>query len=300
MVATYNRPVQLAALLRALARMDYASDRFEVVIVDDGGQSSLEPVIGLFRDRLSILLAKQVNAGVGGARQLGLKVARGEYVAFTDDDCEPASDWLRMLERALTATPGCGVGGRTVNALPHNLCLTATQVLENYLRASWSSKPGGEQFFGTANLALPADRCRAIGGFESNWAHGGEDRDLCARWTELGHPLVYAPEAVVSHAHSLSFFAFVRQHFRYGQGAFLFRRALAARRRRRIELDSLWFYLRLPFSSFSEVGGVRAVWVAALLAISQLANAVGFFLEWMRQGRTQRKQRESARREVPG
>jgi len=53
-VPTYNRPRQLADCLAALARLDYARDRFEVVVVDDGSSTPLEGVTAGFRPALLV------------------------------------------------------------------------------------------------------------------------------------------------------------------------------------------------------------------------------------------------------
>jgi GT2 family glycosyltransferase len=283
-VPTYNRPHQLAGLLRALASIDYPLEQFDVIVVDDGGRISLEPVVAPFESQINLSLLKQPNGGAASARQTGVERAQGFYVAFTDDDCQPAPNWLRSLESSLTATPGCAVGGRTINGLTDNVYSSATQTLENYLRAQWNTESAGTGFFGTANLAMPLDLFRSIGGFDvQHWPHGGEDRDLCARWIEHGYSLVYAPDAVVHHLHNLNFFSFPRQHFGYGRGAYRVRLASAQRRQRGIKVEPLAFYSRLLVFGLTETRGMRALSTPILLACAQVFNAAGFVWEWSRQ-----------------
>jgi GT2 family glycosyltransferase len=292
LVATYNRPLHLSGLLGSIASLNFPRERFEVIVVDDGSRMPLEPVIAPFRDQISIRYFRQTHGGVASARQKGVEVAEGLYLAFTDDDCRPATDWLQALEKALAATKGGAVGGRTINSLTGNPYASATGSLETYLRDHWNRGPDAIGFFPTSNLAVPADRCRSIGGFDGDrWPHGGEDRDLCARWTEQGYTLFYAPEAVVHHLHDLHLFTFLRQHFRYGRGAFRFRKACSQRRRRRIEVESLSFYLRLPLFGLRQERGFHGLWIAILLASAQMSNALGFIWEWTIQRSSKKRPR---------
>jgi glycosyltransferase involved in cell wall biosynthesis len=293
-VATYNRPHQLRTLLRSLTSIDYPRERFEVIVVDDGSRMPLESAIAGFQTQLNLCLLRQSHSGVASARQAGVERAQGVYLAFTDDDCQPASRWLRVLEDALTHTSGRAAGGRILNGLPRNPYSTATQTLEDYLRSHWNRDPAGITFFGTANLAMPADLCRSIGGFDvREWPNAGEDRDLCARWTEGGYSFVYAADAVVHHHHELNLFTFLRQHFGYGRGAFRVRQASAQRGRRKIKVEPLSFYFRLPLFGLKEAPGWEALLIATLLVVAQVSNAAGFIWDWARQ-RTPRVSTEHA------
>ena len=134
-IPTYNRPEQLAVCLRACSRLEYPHDRFEVIVVDDGGVMPLDEVINEFRGLLTLKLLQQQNAGPAAARNKGAAEARGEFLAFTDQDCAPASNWLEALAAQFVASPDCAVGGQTRNALMHNLYSTASQLLVSYLVA---------------------------------------------------------------------------------------------------------------------------------------------------------------------
>src|SRR5437867_3420967 len=80
-VPTYRRPKQLAACLQALAKLDYARERFEVIVVDDGSTTPPEAVVTSFQDRLQVTLVLQPHAGSAAARNTGAERARGEYLA---------------------------------------------------------------------------------------------------------------------------------------------------------------------------------------------------------------------------
>jgi GT2 family glycosyltransferase len=280
-VPTYERPRQLACCLAALAGQDYPRDRFEVIVVDDQSRRAPEAVVGGFRDRLDVALVVQRQAGPATARNTGAGLARGDYLAFTDDDCAPEGDWLRRLGERFAAVPHQAVGGRTINRLPHNPYSAASQVLVDYLYGYFQSRRG--RFFTSNNLAVPRSAFRSIGGFDAgNPLAAGEDREFCVRWTNHGFPLLYAPEAIVHHAHALDFRRFCRQHFTYGRGAYYFRETISRGGHGQVELEPLAFYSALLRYPLARGHDVRAVSLSLLLFVSQLANALGFLYEGSR------------------
>jgi len=278
-VPTYNRPGQLDACLQSLACLDYPRDRFEAIVVDDGSETPLEGVVSLFRDRLSLTLVRQTHAGPATARNTGAARARGEFLAFTDDDCAPARDWLQALAARFATAPDHAVGGRLLNALGDNPYSATSQVIMDVVYAYYNDKAAPGRFFCTANLALPAGRFHAVGGFDPSFTTS-EDRDLCDRWLRHGYRMTYAPEALVYHAHPLTLRTFWRLHFNYGCGTFRFHRARAGRGSRWIRPDPK-FYLTFLRGRMLRPRGPHATILAMLLILWQVAYAAGFFWEGM-------------------
>lgn len=58
-IPTYNRPEQLVVCLQACARLDYHRDRFEVIVVDDGGATPLDEIVARFHGVLTLKLLRQ-------------------------------------------------------------------------------------------------------------------------------------------------------------------------------------------------------------------------------------------------
>ncbi|HEX7765946.1 MAG TPA: glycosyltransferase family 2 protein, partial [Nitrospira sp.] len=229
---------------------------------------------------LPVTLLRQPHVGPSGARNAGAMKAKGEYLAFTADDCMPAVNWLSTLAMRVAAEPDSAVGGTIINALPDNHYSTATHLLIEYLYSYYNTLPGAAKFFTPNNLAVPTDRYRAIGGFNESFVRAtGEDREFCNRWTRHGYRMLYAPEVTVTHAHPLTFRAFVRQHFNYGRGTFRYRTMQASTRGGRMLLEPLSFYLNLIRASRSVAQTKRKVQLTLLLGVSQMANAAGFLWE---------------------
>ncbi|MFQ5938328.1 MAG: glycosyltransferase family 2 protein, partial [Acidiferrobacterales bacterium] len=230
-----------------------------------------------FRKELDLKLVMQANAGPAAARNTGAVHAKGEFLAFTDDDCTPAPGWLQALARFATSHD-CAIGGRTVNALPNNPYATTSHLLIDFIYAYFNVDGKQGRFFASNNFALPADSFRANGGFNTTF-RTSEDRELCERWLEQGYRMIYAPEALVYHAHPLTFRTFWLRHFSYGRGAFRFHQARKVTVKDLLTPDPLRFYLGLHRYSFSLVRGWRILLIAPLLLVSHAAYVAGFFSE---------------------
>ncbi len=279
-VATYLRPDRLKGCVEALAALDYPSDRLEAIIVDDGGGIPLRPVLAPFQDRLELTLVESEHRGQSHARNLGVERARGDLVAFTDDDCRPDPSWLRLLAQRHQAAPADGFGGHTVNSLHNAYSATSQLVLDVGYRKLNTSGPSA-RFFTTNNLVVPREGFLAVGGLNPMFTTS-EDREFCERWVASGRRLTYVPEAVVHHYHELTFASFVRQHFAYGRGAFRYHRTRSRRTGRRSRIEPSFHVGLVLLEPWRAASGLDAVRLAALLQVWNVANTAGFVWEWLR------------------
>ncbi len=284
-IPTYNRQDQLFVSLEALAGLNYPRDRFEVIVVDDGSHTSLEGIVDSVRDRLDARLLRQPNSGPAAARNKGAAQARGEYLAFIDDDCYPAPDWLNELADGFARRPDHAIGGRTLNGLDRNPFSAFSQMIIDETYRYYNDNPELASFFASNNLAVPAEAFRAVGCFDSNFLVS-EDREFCDRWLHLARRMIYAPRAIVYHANNLSFFSFCRQHFNYGRGAFRFYRARALRGSGGYSPDA-GFYGRVLTLSYHQSRGERGIngplRKLFLLLLWLLVNTLGFAIEALAQ-----------------
>jgi glycosyltransferase involved in cell wall biosynthesis len=99
-VCTYNRPEMLRRALRSV--FDQQFENYEVIVVDDGSD---EPASADIRPSDGIRIIRIEHQGVGAARATGLKAARGEFVAYCDDDDEWKPEHLSVLYRYLCENP---------------------------------------------------------------------------------------------------------------------------------------------------------------------------------------------------
>lgn len=278
-VPTYDRPEALVRCVGALREQDYAPDRFEIVVVDDGSPTPVVVERGDEPPRVTVV--RQANAGPATARNEGVRRARGDILAFTDDDCLPRPAWLRHLVEALEREPDALVGGTTVNGLASNRWSQASQDLVSFLYTSFASSRRLRRFFTSNNLAATRACFEAIGGFDETFASSAaEDRDLSERWVGRG-PLRTVEEAVVDHHHRLRASSFARQHFNYGRGA------VHLNRRRRLRgapptiPEPLSFYARMLAYPIQSHGALRGAAISLLVGTSQVITVAGMVAEWL-------------------
>lgn len=273
-VPTFDRQEPLAACVQAMRRLDYPRNRFEIIIVDDGSSVPIMASGHQLQDDGTITVLRQLNAGPASARNNGALHARGDILAFTDDDCTPTPQWLRELAQSFTDVPTGLVGGRTVNGLVDNLYSTASQMIVDEAYAYFFSRKSDLRFFASNNMAVSAKLFHKSGGFDPSF-RTSEDREFCDRWIRREQPLVYSPEAIVYHHHHLTLKAFFRQHFSYGRGAHRFHRARAHRSRIRLKPD-LQFYAAVCRRSLFSPLSWKSIRMAGLLGVWQAANLAGF------------------------
>ncbi len=280
-VPTRARLPQLRRCLAALAAQTMTRDAFEVVIVNDGSPPLPEEELDAARERLTIRSIHQQWGGPASARNTGIREARGEYLAFTDDDCAPAADWLATLDAALRSAPSALVGGHVLNAVRDNPFSEASQLLIDFLYDRFNAATiKGPRFFTSNNFAGAAASFRAIGGFDTSFRlPAGEDRDLTDRWQAAGWPHVHAPQALVQHYHVMSFRSYTRQHLNYGRGAFTFHQARKRRGTGLRQTEAPGFYAALLTYPLQRGRTSRPVLQVALLVWSQSVNALGYLLE---------------------
>lgn len=277
-IPTFNRPAELRRCMAAIAAVRYPRDRFEVIVVNDGGSpTALDDLIAIAGD-LRLLILSERNGGPARARNTGAAAAHGDFLAFIDDDCIPPPDWLIKLAAAVEREPDALVGGRTVNVLSENIFSRASQTLLDYVYRYYNEPAAGRtQFFASNNLAVSAGEFHQIGGFDDKF-RTAEDRELCKRWHMNGGRFYYAPDVVMYHAHRLNLASLNQQHFAYGRGALPYWKKFSALEPYGIRVEPPDFYagmLRFPFTQ----GERHPALLSALILMSQISNAAGFAVE---------------------
>jgi hypothetical protein len=217
-VPTFNRPAQLAQCLALIAEQDYPADRFEVIVVDDGGEVPAAPVVSGYAGNAPIQEFSDPKWRAGGCSEPQAGIARGRFLAFTDDDCTPSAGWLSALMARLRSSPEALVGGR-IGMHCGNPCAAASQLILDFVYGYYRQHQGPLRFFSSNNMAVSRNLFQHISGF--NMGSGPLKTGICAdRWNAAGRQLIYEPEALVHHANDLNIRSFWQQHLAYGRGAF--------------------------------------------------------------------------------
>jgi glycosyltransferase involved in cell wall biosynthesis len=229
-VCTRNRAAQLVEALESFARIQCHLP-WELVIVDNGSTDDTPAVLSDFKARFngSLTLVTAKRPGLGHARNVGWRAARGDIVAFTDDDCYPEPDYLTQVAHCL-ADPRFGfVGGRVLLHDPLDYPITIQlSTTRREFRPRAFIPPGSIH---GANFSFRRAALEKIGGFDERLGAGtnlycAEDADALARVCAFGWWGVYDPGPTVRHHHrrrDLAEIARIREGHSVGTGALFFK-----------------------------------------------------------------------------
>lgn len=200
-ICTFRRPLLLRRALEALTRQDTGGEfTFSIVVADNDADRSAETIVNDFAHRAStsVSYCTEPQRNIALARNAALARARGEFVAFIDDDEFPNPNWLLNLWRCCVPRSAAGVLGPV---RPHFDCEPPRWLI----KGGFFDRPEHETGFEmpwhecrTGNVLLrreilPADEPV----FRPEFGTGGEDQDFFQRMIRRGHRFVWCNEAVV-------------------------------------------------------------------------------------------------------
>ena len=220
-IPTVGRPRYVVELVRSLLDGDVAPD--EVIVVDNrpADPATKQALDRDLADEPRVRYLAEPVAGASQARNTGLRAARGDLVAFLDDDVVADRTWLASVHEAWDAVPG--VGAVTGLILPTELETHGQQLVQAYggfdkgctrrifdlgeHRLAHPLYPYLVGAYGSgANAVFDRAAITALGGFDTRLGPGtptkaGEDLDVLLRTVLDGRAIVYEPAALVRHHH---------------------------------------------------------------------------------------------------
>jgi GT2 family glycosyltransferase len=220
-VCSYNGSRTIRETLEGLQKLDYPA--FEVIVVNDGSTDDTPQIVAEFP---AFKLISTNNQGLSAARNVGMRVATGEIVVYTDDDAHPDPHWLKYLAASFVNTNHAGIGGP--NLAPHG---------DGEIAQCVANAPGGPihvllsdteaEHIPGCNMAFRRETLLAIGGFDEQFRAAGDDVDVCWRIQEKGWTLGFSPAATVWHRRRNSIRDYWKQQQGYGKAEALLERKWA-------------------------------------------------------------------------
>src|SRR5579872_229090 len=206
-VCTRNRLSKLHRCVEALRSVTTARD-WELVIVDngstDGTSKYLASIDHTRLNRAQVTTVCEPRRALAAARNTGWRIARGDIVAFTDDDCYVSRDYVDAVIQVFEDDPHLGfVGGRILlfDASDYRITIQESPDRREFRPRTFIAT-GVVQ---GANLAFRRTALAQIGGFDEHLGAGTpfpcEDIDAAAAVLWSGVAGVYDPRQVVFHHH---------------------------------------------------------------------------------------------------
>jgi len=220
-IPTCGRRAVLEPCLDALAAQTYP--HVEVVVVDDGSTDDTSPFLAEYKsehDELDLtVLCNEHRIGANPSRNRGIRASRGEFIAFTDDDCIADARWIERLVAAFDSDDVAAVTGRVNDPRP-------TNIYELTFKGTHRLAAGRDATRLVAgNMCLPRPIiCKYMldedrGGAQSDITVSGRgDEDGLYQFLKAdGLKVRTAHDAIVLHEHHYTGRAFFRQAYRSGK-----------------------------------------------------------------------------------
>ncbi|MBF0483057.1 MAG: glycosyltransferase family 2 protein [Desulfovibrionaceae bacterium] len=212
-VCTHNRKAYALQAVDSLARQTLPAQVAEIVVVDNASDDgTFEALTGEFGHLPHFRCLREPRLGLSAARNTGWKAARGEFVAFLDDDARAQPDWLAAILEVFDSavpTPGCVAGKIAAHWEAPRPPWLSDHMAMCLAILDWGDKPlaiGKDKHFAGANMAFPRRVLEEAKGFPEFLGRKGKkllsnEEILVSRYLD-DHGLItlYHPDVLVRHS----------------------------------------------------------------------------------------------------
>jgi len=210
----YNARRTIAASLTAILNQKVAFD-YEVIVVDCSDDGT-EKIVQSGFPQVRLIHLGQLESP-GSKRNLGVRYARGEIIAFTDSDCLPPPDWLAQIVDHHKRIDADGIGGCVINGYPHGLATLVSHLIEFN---EWTERTpeGYMRNIPTSNLSFKRETFRK---YQVCFMDIYPNEDTLFNWTlsERGAKIYFSPRLCVVHMKKVKMGNLLLHQFEFGKGS---------------------------------------------------------------------------------
>ena len=227
-VAVKNEEKYVKECIGSLLNQSYSTDKYEIIVVDgcsaDGTWAILQE---LKKQNPQLKIFKNLKENAAAGRNIGVRNAKGEYVAFIDGDAVADTNWLDNISNTFGNVGAVGVGGPDL--LPPDSTYTSRvigMIMASPLASGGKLNPSVQHIMSprsayvkhipTCNLCLRKDVIEKIGYFDEDFVKG-QDLELNTRLVMAGYKLYHTPMIRVTHYRKQHIRDFTRQIYKWAK-----------------------------------------------------------------------------------
>jgi len=212
----------IRGLVESVISLDYPKDKFELILIGDSPTKLIEKHSGIAKKAGINTIVEYKPVAAGKKRNIGSGIAKGELIAFTDDDTILREDWIRNAIKHLKENENyVGVGGPNFTpkeGLPFAKAvgrIFGSKFLFSFRYTIGHAKAKEIAHNPTCNYIIKKTIVNEIKFHDTLWP--GEDAEFDIRVLDAGYKILYAPNVVVWHHRRSRPTAFLKQMFNYGK-----------------------------------------------------------------------------------
>lgn len=235
-ICTYNRAHILEGAIESLIHQDADPELFEILVIDNNSSDNTAEIAKKFENYENFRYIFEPKQGVSRARNRGCKEARGEYIAYLDDDAKADSEWIRNIFTIISSQNSpCVIGGPIY---PFYLTEKPDWFLDKYEIRTFGNKPRylkSDEYFSASNIIIVKTILEQFDGFDINSGPKGEIfvlgeetflQNKIREGLKMSDIFYYSPELKIYHIvpqEKMTVKHFIKRRFMVGQSSLYYR-----------------------------------------------------------------------------
>jgi glycosyltransferase involved in cell wall biosynthesis len=218
-IPVYNDAMGIETVLTALLNQSYPAKSYTIVVADNGSTDLTLRIVQQFQERFPNLIRLVEETTIQSsyaARNVGIRSAQGEIMAFTDADCMPQPTWIAAGVEALLERSAVTGGGRITFSYQGNRP-NIYEYFDSARKLDQKSYVEQSGFAATANFFVRKEIFERYGPFRWDLVSGG-DYEFGRRLTQAGEKMIYISDAVVQHPARPTLQAILKKSIRVARG----------------------------------------------------------------------------------
>lgn len=218
-VCTYNAENDLKECLDSLLSQKY--NEKEIIVVDDASTDGTSIILEKYRNLKNIefkVVTNNINLGVAGSRNVGIRNATGDIIAFTDADCVTDTNWISQLIRIYETENAAAVGGSIVSNQISNIWELVSKG-DDFV----ASEEGYVSYIQGCNMSFNKNILTKFM-FNEEIKYGYEEKLLCDYLVNDNFKIYYRPQALVYHKHRSTMKSLLKRKYLLGLSSIWYRK----------------------------------------------------------------------------